>query len=152
MFHQTRRSGVYHMIWQPFSQAGSSSGYNFLVICNRVGKRLILGVSNAGIAPCGTLLSTVQGIGGVALAIQADIPQGICMLLHSPTLKTRRCNLFCCTPGSPSHVPSVLPGFAPPKTADVSEAHSLPSGRRPRPRMALSLRPGRAAAPRRRWP
>lgn len=29
---------VHHTIWQPFSQAWSRAGYNFLVICNWVGK------------------------------------------------------------------------------------------------------------------
>ncbi|RLW10360.1 hypothetical protein DV515_00002077, partial [Chloebia gouldiae] len=40
---ETRCSGGYRMIRQPLRQAGSSAACNFLVICNWVGKRLILG-------------------------------------------------------------------------------------------------------------
>lgn len=146
-----RCSGVYHMIWQPFSQAGSSTGCNFLVICDWVGKRLILGVSHAGIAPCGALLFAVRGTWDVALASQADIPQGMWMLLRSPTLKTLFCNTFRHAPRSLSHTPSVLPVLAAPEAAGLwQELRAAPrhwdcgmSGRQPPPAAcAASLGPG----------
>lgn len=128
MFHQRRCSGVYHMIWQPFSQAGSSTGYNFLVICDWVEKRLISGVSNAGIAPCGIQLFAVQGTWDVALAIQADIPQGMWMLLCSPALKTPFCNTFRCAPRSLSHTPSILAALPAPEAAGLGQSSGLLRG------------------------